>query len=122
MRFVPVLVCLVLLPGGLARADTPPAIVQPQDGATLTGPVKIVITPGTAHPGTHLHLIVDAPLPAAGSAVPMDAHHVHLVHGETEKTLTLAPGRHKFQLIEGSMAHGIAADAPHSEPVTVEVK
>ena len=40
--------------------------------------------------GSHLHLIVDAPLPKPGSAVPMDAQRIHLMHGETNVNVPLA--------------------------------
>jgi hypothetical protein len=44
------------------------------------------------------------------------------MHGETQKTLPLSVGEHTIQLIEGSMSHVAAADAPRSEPVTFNVK
>jgi hypothetical protein len=114
------------MPGGV------PVILQPKDGSTVRSPVTIVIGGGGADStmshmmggqhGAHLHLIIDAPLPAAGKMVPMDAHHIHLMHGETQTTVPLKPGQHTVQLIAGSMSHVVAADAPHSDPVTFEVR
>jgi hypothetical protein len=72
--------------------------------------------------GGHLHLIVDARLPRPGAQIPMDSHHIHLMHGETSKTLKLAPGKHTLQLIAGSAGHTVPADAPHSDPVSFEVR
>jgi hypothetical protein len=130
---------LALLWSGAAMAEAaqggPPAILQPANGATVDNPVTILIRAGSgaaaamaampgmvmAH-GAHYHLIIDAPLPATGTAIPMDAHHLHLMRGESQKTLTLAPGRHTLQLIEGSMSHRVAANAPHSDLVTFQVK
>ncbi len=54
--------------------------------------------------------------------IPMDSHHIHLMHGETQKTIALSAGKHTIQLIEGSVSHVAAADAPHSDPVTFNVK
>ncbi len=121
----------LVVPAVQAAADTgTPVILAPAPGAVVTSPVTVTIQPpampagmsGMKQHGDHLHLIIDAPLPAPGTMVPMDAQHVHLMHGETTKTLTLAPGKHTIQLVEGSMGHKIAEDAPHSDPVTFEVK
>ncbi len=71
------------------------------------------------HHGTHLHLIVDSPLPMAGMTVPMDEKHIHLLHGETKTMLNLAPGKHTLQLIAGSEDHVIRANAPRSKLITV---
>jgi hypothetical protein len=75
---------------------------------------------GMAH--GHLHLIIDAPLPAAGARIPMDKKHLHLMHGETSKTFALPPGQHTIQLIAGSAGHAVPKDAAHSDPVTFTVK
>ncbi len=75
---------------------------------------------GMAH--GHLHLIIDAPLPSAGARIPMDAKHLHLMHGETSKTIQLSPGQHTIQLIAGSAGHTVRQNAAHSEPVTFTVK
>ena len=133
MKRVGLSLLLALTAAAPAMADAmtdgeAPAILAPAPGATVASPVTVTIKPGgmAAMPGmaqgAHLHLIVDAPLPAAGTTIPMDAHHIHLMHGETGTTLTLAPGPHTIQLIEGGMSHGVAADAPHSDPVTFAVK
>jgi hypothetical protein len=117
----------------MAADPAPPAILSPAPGAVVTSPVTVTLTagggtvgtmpdmPGMTH-GGHLHLIVDAKLPAAGAPIPMDAHHIHLMHGETTKTLRLAPGKHTIQLIAGSAGHTVLRSAPHSEPVTFVVK
>jgi hypothetical protein len=130
---------LLLLGLGLAFAPpaaaqqpqtTQPVILSPTDGATVASPVIITVKPADPNstamagmgPGAHVHLLVDSPLPTAGSMVAMDARHIHLMHGETSATLPLAPGRHTIQLIEGTMGHTIRPNAPHSDPVTFQVK
>jgi hypothetical protein len=119
---------------GVALADEAktgqPVILSPTDGAIVSNPVTVEFKmsepetanmAGAAH-GAHLHLVIDAPLPGEGSRIPMDQRHHHLMHGETATTLTLPPGRHTVQLIEGSMGHTVPAGAAHSELVTFEVK
>jgi hypothetical protein len=134
MRTAAALILLGLALAPVAAAQTAqtarPAILSPTEGATVASPVTVTVKPADAGspgmagmgPGAHLHLLVDSPLPTAGSTVPMDARHIHLHHGETATTLSLPPGRHTLQLIEGTMGHTVAAGAPHSDLVTFEVK
>lgn len=134
MRTATTLLLLAFALAPVAEAQetpaTQPTILSPTEGATVASPVTITLKPADPNspavaaigPGAHLHLIVDSPLPAAGSMVPMDARHIHLMHGETTTTLSLLPGRHTIQLIEGTMGHTVRPDAPHSDPVTFEVK
>ena len=74
------------------------------------------------HRGAHPHLIVDSPLPKAGTTVPMDAKHIHLMHGETKSLFNLKPGKHTLQLITGDENHVIRVDAPRSERITITVQ
>jgi hypothetical protein len=120
-----------------AAAQSPgtdvPAIVQPRNGETVRDPVTIVIDVGGSdmanmnemphdQRGAHWHLFIDAPPPTAGKMVPIDAHHVHLMHGETRTTVRLPVGSHTIQLFEGSASHVIAAGARHSDLVTFTVQ
>jgi hypothetical protein len=136
MKYVAVIICFACFCAtvGMAQPVTGdgPVILQPKNGEIVKSPVTIRVGgggEGSAMPGmsggergAHLHLIIDAPLPAVGKMVPMDAHHIHLMHGETQKTIPLKPGPHTIQLIEGSMSHVVGAAAPHSDPVTFEVR
>jgi len=74
------------------------------------------------HHGSHLHLIVDSPLPNTDEMVPMDENHIHLMHGETTTVLKLAPGKHTLQLIVGGEDHVIRAHARHSKMITITVQ
>ena len=107
-----------------AEAVDPVAyIIAPADGAVVKGPVTVVfglrapwgVAPaGINMPNTgHHHLLIDAPLPDLTKAVPKDAQHLHFGGGQTETTLTLAPGKHTLQLLLGDFAH-----VPHQPPVT----
>jgi hypothetical protein len=71
----------------------------------------------------HHHLLVDvADAPRMDYPIPSDATHVHFGKGQTETTLTLAPGKHTLQLLLADHQH-----IPHDPPVmstkiTVTVK
>ena len=130
-------------------ADTGrPAIVSPKNGAIVSSPVDVVIdlkgaaapmsgqsgmsnssgmsgmAHGAAHAdhgGGHAHLIIDSPLPKAGTMVPVDDRHIHLM-GVTKTSVSLPPGKHTLQLIMGGMDHKVPANAPTSAKVTITVK
>jgi hypothetical protein len=84
-------------------------IVSPKDGAKVTSPVTVVFGlkgMGIAPAGIkmdntgHHHLLVDAEVPADLS-LPLAAneHSLHFGKGQTETSLTLAPGKHTLQLV-----------------------
>ncbi|MDH4383189.1 MAG: DUF4399 domain-containing protein [Gammaproteobacteria bacterium] len=107
-------------------ADSVAYIISPAAGAVVKSAVTVVFglrAPwGVAPAGTklektgHHHLLVDAPLPDLTQPVPKDAQHLHFGGGQTETTLTLAPGKHTLQLLLGDFAH-----VPHQPPVMSEV-
>ena len=118
-----------------AWADETPAILAPADGANVSSPITVVVSPSTGtiatamqgggmnmEAGSHLHLIVDSPLPKPGSAIPMDAQHIHLMHGEFKVNVPLAPGRHTLQLLMGAPGHLVPANPQISKIVTINVK
>lgn len=118
-----------------AWANDTPAILAPADGATVSSPVTVVVSPGAGamttaaqgggmnmEAGSHLHLLVDSPLPKPGSAVPMDAQHIHLMHGESKVNVPLAPGRHTLQLLMGAPGHLVPPNPQVSQIVTINVR
>jgi hypothetical protein len=118
-----------------AWANDNPAILAPADGATVSSPVTVVVSPSAGamttavqgggmnmEAGSHLHLLVDSPLPKPGSAVPMDARHIHLMHGESKVNVPLAPGRHTLQLLMGAPGHLVPPNPRVSEIVTINVR
>ena len=124
------LAILVLAFPALAQDRTPAPegaqvyIIAPQDGATVSSPVKVVFGltgMGVAPAGTekqktgHHHLIIDADLPAMDEPVPADDNYRHFGGGQTETTIELAPGIHTLQLIMGDHNH-----IPHDPPVVSE--
>ncbi len=108
----------------LQTASKPGAAVyfiQPFDGAEVKGPVTVkfglkgmgVAPAGVEKIGTgHHHLIIDAPLPPMNENIINDSNHLHFGGGQTEVTITLAPGRHTLQLLLGDQNH-----LPHNPPV-----
>lgn len=112
-----------------ARAPSPSGakvfIIEPKDGATVSSPVTIKfgiegmeVAPAgseTQNSGHH-HLLIDAPVPNVGEAIPKDDHHVHYGKGQTEASVELKPGKHTLQLLLGDKNH-----IPHDPPVKSDV-
>ena len=99
--------------------------VSPANGAEITGPVKVVfgLAPamGVAPAGVqqkntgHHHLLIDNPTVDMNQPLPASDQVKHFGNGQTETSVTLAPGTHKLQLVLGDWKH-----QPHSPPVTSE--
>ena len=96
--------------------------IEPRDGATVKGPVHVVmgltgmgIAPaGIDSPDTgHHHIIVDADTPNMTVAIANDDKHRHFGRGQTETNLDLPAGQHTLQLVLGDRNH-----VPHDPPVT----
>ncbi len=95
-------------------------IIEPADGAVVSSPVTVkfglsgmgVAPAGVDKENTgHHHLLVDVKaLPKMDQ--PMGKNVKHFGGGQTETTLTLAPGKHTLQLILGDKYH-----IPHNPPV-----
>lgn len=128
MRGFIVVAALALSSVAFAQERTPaPAgaevyIISPRDGETVKGPVLVrfglkgmgVAPAGIKLENTgHHHLLIDTPVPAdAALPLPTSDKVVHFGKGQTETTLTLAPGRHTLQLVLGDFLH-----IPHNPPV-----
>ena len=131
---------LLIVTGTALAADLPrsasPAgarvyIIAPLDGATVSSPVTVqfglrgmgIAPAGVAIAGTgHHHLLIGVDLPPPGQPVPADEHHLHFGKGQTETTVTLAPGSHRLQLLLADHLH-LPHDPPVvSEPITITVR
>ncbi|MEH6629065.1 MAG: DUF4399 domain-containing protein [Motiliproteus sp.] len=113
----------------IAAPQTPSAenakvyIISPADGEAVpqTFAVKFGLSGmGVAPAGTeksntgHHHLLIDGnELPTLDQ--PMKKEVMHFGGGQTETSLTLAPGTHTLQLVLGDKAH-----IPHNTPVISE--
>ena len=101
--------------------------VEPLDGQVISaGEVQVVfglsgmvVAPaGSDTPNSgHHHLLIDVEqLPDMTMPLPASENIRHYGKGQTETTLTLAPGRHRLQLVLGNYAH-----IPHNPPLMSEV-
>jgi Domain of unknown function (DUF4399) len=119
-------------PPALQRHPSPPGakvyFVSPTDGAIvpLTFTVRFgLLNMGVAPAGVekansgHHHLLIDTPLPALDEPIPSDANHLHFGGGQTEATITLAPGKHTLQLLLGDANHVPHVPPVFSKPITV---
>jgi Domain of unknown function (DUF4399) len=126
-----VLVGAAFLSASLAAREPSPAgaevyIVSPKDGAKVKGPVTVVFGlkgMGVAPAGIkfdntgHHHLLVDSDPPAdLSQPLPANEKTLHFGKGQTETTLTLAPGKHTLLLVLGDYLH-----IPH-EPAVISKK
>lgn len=112
------------LPRSPAPADTRVYIISPLDGATMSSPITVrfglsgmgIAPAGVAMANTgHHHLLIDIELPPLDQRVPADEHHLHFGKGQTETVVTLAPGKHRLQLLLADHLH-----LPHDPPVVAE--
>jgi hypothetical protein len=125
--------CAVAQDRTVPGANAEVYIISPQNGAAVHGPVTVrfglkgmgVAPAGVKFENTgHHHLLIDtdsselkldAPLPATDKIV-------HFGKGQTETTLTLAPGKHTLELLFADYAH-MSFDPPlHSKKITITVK
>jgi hypothetical protein len=131
-------VCLIAT-GAVGQERSAPAanaevyIISPHNGATVKGPVTVqfglkgmgIAPAGIKFDNTgHQHLLIDtdfselkldAPLPATDKVL-------HFGKGQTETTLTLAPGKHTLELVLADYLH-MSFDPPlHSKKITITVQ
>lgn len=107
-----------------APNDAAVYFIYPRNGETIYPSSTIrfglrnmgVAPAGIVKPNTgHHHLLVDVATPPLDVAIPSDLNHVHLGGGQTERRITLPPGKHTLQLILGDDQH-----VPHDPPVVSE--
>jgi hypothetical protein len=116
-----------------AKSPAPPQFTNLKNDDSVSNPVIVQFTwPAatmahgmdnmtTAMRMGHPHLIVDAPLPAAGQMMPMDSRHIHLMHGETQTTLHLSPGDHSLQLVLAGANHHVGNPPIASVKIIIHV-
>jgi hypothetical protein len=123
----------------VAQQRTAPApgaevyFISPSDGATVHGPLTVrfglkgmgVAPAGVKFDNTgHHHLIIDTDFSdlKLDAPLPMTDKIVHFGKGQTETTLTLAPGKHTLELVFADYGH-MSFDPPlHSKKITITVK
>lgn len=121
-----------------AGADATPSLagarvyfLEPKNGAEVTGPVRVVfglasmgVAPaGVQHKDTgHHHLLIDNPTVDMNKPLPATDQVKHFGNGQTETTVTLAPGKHTLQLMLGDWKHQPHNPPVRSETITITVK
>jgi Domain of unknown function (DUF4399) len=107
--------------------------ISPKDGATVQGPVTVrfglkgmgIAPAGIKFDNTgHHHLLVDMDFSEVKVDAPMPATDklLHFGKGQTETTLTLAPGKHTLQLVFADYLHQSFDPPLHSKKITITVK
>ena len=106
--------------------------ITPRNGDVVTSPVVVrfgLKGKGVAPAGTNLantghhHLLIDTTtLPPMDKPVPSDDHHMHFGGGQTQTSVTLAPGQHTLQLVLGDHLHVPLGQPWVSERITITVK
>ena len=130
--------CLLAAFALAADRVAPPAgaevyFIAPQNGAKLHSPVTIkfglkgmgIAPAGIKFDNTgHHHLLVDTDFSELKLDAPMPATDkiVHFGKGQTETTLTLAPGKHTLQLVFADYLHQSFDPPLHSKKITITVE
>ncbi len=113
-----------------APADASVYFVGVHDGSVIPehatlhfGLINMGVAPaGISKPNTgHHHLLIDTAAPPLDEPIPNDFHHLHFGAGQTEATVTLAPGKHTLQLLLGDDKHVPHNPPVMSKPITVTV-
>ena len=130
-------VCLMAAFAVAADRMAPPAgaevyFIAPQNGAKLHSPVTIkfglkgmgIAPAGIKFDNTgHHHLLIDTDLKDVNLDAPMPATDkiVHFGKGQTETSLTLAPGKHTLQLVFADYLHQSFDPPLTSKKITITV-
>lgn len=108
-------------------------IIAPSNGAKLHGPVTVrfglkgmgIAPAGVKFDNTgHHHLLVDTDLDEVKLDAPLPATDkvLHFGKGQTETTLTLAPGKHTLELVFADYLHQSFNPVLHSQKITITVE
>ena len=108
-------------------------IISPSNGATVHGPVTVrfglkgmgIAPAGVKFDNTgHHHLLIDTDLSDVklDAPLPVTDKIVHFGKGQTETTLTLAPGKHTLELLFADYLHNSFDPPLHSKKITITVE
>jgi hypothetical protein len=139
MRLIALVFALAfgLAPAAEAQMPSTPGakvfFVNLKDGEHVKSPFKIefgitgmtLAKAGYPRPGTgHHHLLIDTTITPEDltDPIPADAQHIHFGGGDTETTLSLAPGKHTLQLLLADWRHVALTPPVMSEKITVVVE
>lgn len=131
LLLLPVIAVVAQIPRSPSPDGAQVYIVSPQDGATVSSPVRVVFGlrgMGVAPAGVnkantgHHHLLIDTEAPPLDRPIPADEHHKHFGGGQTETLIELEPGQHSLQLILADYLHIPHDPAVCSERITITVR
>jgi hypothetical protein len=108
-------------------------IIAPSDNATVHGPITVrfglkgmgIAPAGIKFDNTgHHHLLVDTDVSALSvdAPIPSTDKILHFGKGQTETSLTLAPGKHTLQLVFADYLHQSFDPPLLSKKITITVK
>ena len=127
VKFFTLLAILFVFGITSASAGNSVKITEPNDGATVSSPVKVCMEPhgvevepakkGVNKGKGHHHLLIDVDLPQdLSKPVGKDAQHVHMGDGSTCKELKLAAGKHTIRALFANGKH-----VPYDPAITAEI-
>ncbi len=107
-------------------------ISTPEDGATVTSPVKVCMKPwgvefepakkGVNDGKGHNHILVDVNIPSdLSQPIAKDANHIHMGDGSSCKTIKLSSGKHTIRTLFGQGNH-IPYNPPLTDSIVINVK
>jgi hypothetical protein len=108
------------------------AISKPRDGATVSSPVEVCMTPwgvefepakkGVNEGKGHNHILVDVDLPSdLSKPIGKDANHIHMGDGSSCKSIKLSSGKHTIRTLFAKGNH-VPYNPPISDTVVIKVK
>jgi hypothetical protein len=117
----------------IAPAGAEVYFIAPQNGAKVHSPFTVrfglkgmgIAPAGIKFDNTgHHHLLVDTDMSELKLDAPMPATDkiLHFGKGQTETTLSLAPGKHTLQLVFADYLHQAFEPPVHSKKITVTVE
>ena len=113
--------------------DTQAVIIsKPRDGATVSSPVEVCMTPwgvefepakkGVNEGKGHNHILVDVDLPSdLSKPIGKDANHIHMGDGSSCKTIKLSSGKHTVRNLFAKGNH-VPYNPPISDTIVINVQ
>ncbi len=113
--------------------DTQAVVIsKPRDGATVSSPVEVCMTPwgvefepakkGVNEGKGHNHILVDVDLPSdLSKPIGKDSNHIHMGDGSSCKTIKLSSGKHTIRTLFAKGNH-IPYNPPISDTIEITVK
>jgi uncharacterized protein DUF4399 len=137
MKKLKLILSLSLIFGLFASAsyagDTQAVVIsKPRDGATVSSPVEVCMTPwgiefepakkGVNEGKGHNHILVDVALPSdLSKPIGKDANHIHMGDGSSCKTIKLSRGKHTIRILFAKGNH-IPYNPPISDTIVINVQ